>query len=53
MTADERDRVALSAQRGRIVQDIQQVTKGTVLNRAYHKSGVDPELHNRYTDEQG
>lgn len=53
MSADERDRVALTEQRGRLSVGLQQVAKGSVLNRAYQSGGVDPETHNRYTDEQG
>ncbi|MBI1369502.1 MAG: hypothetical protein GC162_12720 [Planctomycetes bacterium] len=49
---DEKDRAALSAQRMQIVGDIQQVRRGSAVNRAYGAPAVRPEM-NRYTDYKG
>jgi DNA repair ATPase RecN len=49
---DEKDRVALSAQRQHVADELQQVRHGTAVNRAYGRptTGLD---NNRYTDFQG
>ena len=50
---DERDRLALNVHRGRIAEDLRQVSRGTTVNKAYGHAAVDPECRTRYTDRQG
>lgn len=49
---DEKDRVALSAQRQHVSDELQQVHRGTAVNRAYGRPAAGPD-NNRYTDYQG
>jgi hypothetical protein len=50
---DEKDRQALSAHRGRIADDLRNVSRGDAVNRAYGRQNVDPQTNNRYTDREG
>ncbi len=50
---DEKDRVALSAQRERTSSEIKQLRTGSAINRAYGRPQGAPDDQNRYTDQQG